>query len=148
MSSQTSNVLPIKLCNDRISSSFSQLINFIHKVENPLQRNEKKTENAIIKSLNAVCKTLKNELDGFSWLTHFVDYSQFPQSLKLVFVFDTNQALLEANNKAFFKTIFELTETRLSNEGVYIKRIDKAVFFDTEENGADFNDLNWCRKYS
>ena len=113
-----------------------------------LKRNEKKIENAIVRALNGVCETLRYESNGFSWLTHFVDYSNFPQSLKLVFVFDTNQSLKSAKNEALFQTIFELTETRLKSEGVYVKRIDKAVFFDTDENGADFNDASWCRKYS
>ncbi len=66
----------------------------------------------------------------------------------VVFVFDTSQSLENAKNKALFKTIFELTESRLKREGVSVKRIDNAVFFDTEENGADFNDASWCRKYS
>ena len=116
--------------------------------ENNLKRNEKKTESAIVKALNDVCETLKHKSDGFSWLTHFVDYSNFPQSLKLVFVFNTNQSLESAKNKATFQTIFQLTENRLKREGVSVNRIDKTVFFDTEENGADFNDANWCRKYS
>lgn len=115
---------------------------------NKLKRNEKKIESAIVKALNDVCETLKLEYDGFSWLTHFVDYSNFEQSLKLVFVFDTKISLEQAKNKTLFKTIFELTESRLKREAVTVKRIDKAVFFDTEENGADFNDSSWCRKYS
>ena len=113
-----------------------------------LKRNEKKIETAIVKALNDVCETLKNEYDGFSWLTHFVNHSDFPQSLKIVFVFETSQSLEKAKNKALFKTIFELTESRLKRESVSVKRIDKAVFFDTEENGADFNDTSWCRRYS
>ena len=119
----------------------------LYRLVKNLKRNEKKVEGSIVKALNDVCETLKYEFNGFSWLTHFVDYSNFPQSLKLVFVFDTNQSLEGAKNKALFKTIFELTETRLTSEGVYVKRIDKAVFFATEENGADFNDASWCRKF-
>ena len=115
---------------------------------NILKKNEKKIESAIVKALNSVCETLKHESKGFTWLTHFVDYANFRQSLKLVFVFDTNQSLVDAKNETLFKKIFELTETRLSSEGIYVKRLDKAVFFDTEENGADFNDTSWCRKYS
>ena len=115
---------------------------------NNLKKNEKEIESAIVKTLNSVCKTLKHGSKGFSCLTHFVDYSNFPQSLKLVFVFDTNQSLESAKNEALFKKFFELTETRLTGEGVYVKCLDKAVFFDTEENGADFNDASWCRKYS
>jgi len=113
-----------------------------------LKKNEKKTENAIVKALNGVCEKLKDESDGFIWLTHFVDYSRFPQSLKLVYVYDTNDSLINAKNKTMFKTIFDLTETRLRSEGVYIKNIHQSLFFDTEENGADFDNTSWCRRYS
>lgn len=112
-----------------------------------MKRSAKKTESSIVKALNDVCENLKLEYDGFSWLTHFVDYSNFPQSLKIVFVFDTNQSIEEAKNKVLFKTIFDLTESRLKRESITVKRIDKAVFFDTEENGADFDNASWCRKY-
>lgn len=113
-----------------------------------MKRNDKKIENSIVKALNDVCNILKDESDGFEWLTHFVDYSNFPQSLKLVFVYDNNKNLMDAKGKKLFKTIFELTEARLSSEGIYIKNIHKSLFFDTEENGADFDSLKWCRKYS
>ena len=113
-----------------------------------MNRNQKKIESAIVKALNDVCETLKDKYSGFSWLTHFVDYSNFPQSLKIVFVFDTKSSLEKAKNEALFKTIFALTESHLKRESVTIKRIDKTVFFDTEEMGADFDDSNWCRKYS
>lgn len=65
-----------------------------------MKRNEKRIENSIVKALNDVCETLKKESEGFAWLTHFVNYANFPQSLKLVFVFDTNQSLVEPVNNS------------------------------------------------
>ena len=121
---------------------------------NNLKKNDKRIETAIVKALNDVCDSLKLKYDGFSWLTHFAkyghdnNYSNFPQSLKIVFVFDNAESLNQAKNNELFKTIFGLTESRLKRESVTVKHIDKAVFFDTEENGADFNKANWCRKYS
>jgi len=112
-----------------------------------MNKTAKKTENAIIKALNEVCETLKEKQHGFVWLTHFVDYDDFPNSLKIVFVFDTNQNLINAKNETLFKTIFELTGSQLKKQSVHIKRIEKVVFFDSEENGADFNSTKWCRKY-
>ena len=113
-----------------------------------MNKNDKKIENAICTALNDVCETLKDEYEGFAWLTHFVDYAHFPQSLKIVFVFENNQYLLEAKNKGLFKTIFELCESHLKRESIHIKRMDKAVFFDTEENGADYKAMKWSRKYA
>ena len=115
---------------------------------NNFNKNKKKIEAAIVKAMNDVCDILKQEYVGFAWVTHFVDYQKIEQSLKLVFVFDTTESINQAKEKALFETIFELTESRLKRESISIKRIDRAVFFDTEENGADFNNTNWCRKYS
>jgi len=112
-----------------------------------MKKSEKKLENAIVKALNDICEELKDKYIGFSWLTHFVDYDNYPQSLKIVFVFDNNHSLNKARNESFFKDIFELTESRLKRESITVKRIDKAVFFDTEENGADFESAKWCRKF-
>jgi hypothetical protein len=111
-------------------------------------RTDKKTESAIVNALNEVCETLKLKSVGFSWLTHFVDYSDFPQSLKIVFVYDSNQNCEHARNKTQLKTISQLTESSLVKAGVVIKVIDNAMFFDTEENGADVDNRNWCRRYT
>jgi len=113
-----------------------------------MKRNDKKIEHSIVKALNEVCEILKQKQNGFVWLTHFVDYANFPNSLKIVFVFDNNQNLIEAKSASLFKTIFQLCESHLKRESIHIKRIEKAVFFDTEENGADFDSTYWCRKYS
>lgn len=113
-----------------------------------MKRTDKKLESAIVKALYEVCESLKLESVGFSWLTHFVDYSDFPQSFKIVFVYDSNQNCERARNKAQFKTIFQLTQSSLVRAGVSVKGIDKAMIFDTEENGADIDNRNWCRRYT
>ena len=113
-----------------------------------MKKSEKRLENALIKALNNICEILKDKYEGFCWLTHFVDHTNVSQSLKLVFVFKTNHALETAKNNDLFKDIFMLTESHLKRESITVKRIDKAVFFDTEENGADFENLKWCRRFS
>lgn len=113
-----------------------------------MKKTEKKTEKAIVNALNVVCECLKNKSDGFSWLTHFVDYGNFPDSLKLVFVFDTKTNLECAKNVAQFSSIYELVDAAFKREGIHVEDIDKVMFFDAEENGADVYDMKWCRKYS
>ena len=113
-----------------------------------MKKNDKKMENTIVKALTSVCETLEDEVPGFSWLTHFVDYAQFPQSLKIVFVFDTRQSLDIAKSQGINQTVQTLTKTSLANEGVLVNSLDRMMVFDTEENGADFNSVGWCRRYS
>lgn len=53
-----------------------------------MRKSDKKTDNQIIKALTEVCESAKFETQGFVWLTHTVDYSRFPQSLKVTLVFN------------------------------------------------------------
>lgn len=112
-----------------------------------MKNSDRKTENSIVKALKGVCDVLLNDTKGFCWLTHFVDYANVSQSLRIVCVFDTNQALLDAENEGLTRTIPDLAATHLEKEGLGISSIEKAVRFDTEENGADVNKARWCRKY-
>ncbi|MCH8493584.1 MAG: hypothetical protein LAT53_10160 [Idiomarina sp.] len=62
-----------------------------------MRKTHQKIDKQIIKALTAVCEDAKYECEGFTWLTHEVDYQRFPQSLRVVLVFtqDTpEQALL------------------------------------------------------
>jgi len=112
-----------------------------------MNRTEKKTENAIIRALNNVCETLKNEYSGFSWLTHFVVHSEFPESLKIVCVFDTNHSLEAAKNSGILHSVTELTKFQFEVEGVSAPSIGVAIYCDSEENGADAGSNRWCLKY-
>ncbi len=107
---------------------------------NKLKRNEQKMESAIVKAMNDVCETLKLEYDGFTWLTHFVNYANFPQSLKIVFVFDTSQSLEEAKNKELFKDCASLIQFS-HGRGTINLFIDDPVFRGTMR-GTDKTVLN------
>lgn len=48
---------------------------------------EKKMERAIVQALTKVCEQAKPKVAGFSWLTHEVDYQNFPESLQVTLVF-------------------------------------------------------------
>lgn len=77
-----------------------------------------------------------------------MDYANFTQSLKIVYVFETSQYAKSAQAEAAAKSLLELADTQLKNGGIFIPSIKKSVFFDSEENGADVNSAHWCRKYS
>ena len=113
-----------------------------------MKRLDKKTDNTIVKVLNEVCESLKNESIGFSWLTHFADYTHFPQSLRIVFVFETNQHLDNAKSTARLSTITQNTESLLKQDGIVVIHADKTIAFDTEENGANIDSPKWCRQFN
>lgn len=68
-----------------------------------MRKTDKKTERHIIRHLTDVCEAAKVECEGFIWLTHEVDYQRFPQSLRVILVF--NESVTDEVMLAEFKTL-------------------------------------------
>ena len=77
--------------------------------------------------------------EGFMWLTHLVNYKNFPDSLSIVCVFDTNEQLAKANDEAL-RTIIQ---QKLASIDISLKDIRQHVSFDTEENCERENNGKW-----
>ncbi len=93
------------------------------------KKTHKKTEQAIIKALTNVCDIAQIESEGFKWLTHTVNYNNFPASLIVLCVYNTNLDLALANKDH----IHTLIKQHLDAIGIQLKDIQKHVRFDTEE---------------
>lgn len=52
-----------------------------------MRKTDKKRDQLIIRALTAVCEKAKDDVEGFEWLTHEVDYQRFPQSLQVTLAF-------------------------------------------------------------
>lgn len=53
-----------------------------------MRKTDKKTDCEIIHALTELCEAAKYTHEGFTWLTHEVNYQRFPQSLQVTLVFD------------------------------------------------------------
>ena len=100
-------------------------------------------ENQLRTVLTEVCEAALKEIEGFQWLTHFVNYSKFPGSLKVVCIFDTN-----ANLASYMLMIDEgklnvLVQEKLFAIGVNLKDIKRHLVFDTEEDCDKYHDGKW-----
>ena len=58
-----------------------------------MRKTDKKMDNQLRHVLTEVCEVALKDINGFQWLTHVVNYSNFPKSLQVVCVFDTNENL-------------------------------------------------------
>lgn len=107
-----------------------------------MRKSDKKIENKLRISLTKVCETALNQVEGFQWLTHLVDYNNFPQSLSIICVFDLNESLAQAksNNKTDY--LKNLIEHELVSAGFKIRNTHSLVKFDTEENTKFKNDCH------
>ncbi|UTZ38654.1 Fis family transcriptional regulator [Vibrio campbellii] len=99
-----------------------------------MRKSDKKIENQIRDVLTDVCEDTLKGYDGFLWVTHTVNFSSFPQSLKIVCVFDSNQDrtnFLEADGQ---HKVASVIQSAFNRGGIKLKNIDKHLSFDTQEN--------------
>ncbi len=113
-----------------------------------MRKTDKKVDNQLSKVLTDVCETALKQFTGFQWLTHLANYSNFPKSLKVIYVFDTND-----NLKSFMVSngpheISTLIHKNLFQIGININSITNHIEYDTEENCKNNNNGNWADRLS
>jgi hypothetical protein len=108
-----------------------------------MRKTDKKIDNAVIEVLTEVCKIGQQHYTGFMWITHFVDYTDFPKSLSVVCVFDTNEQL----KKTAVNELRKLINEKLLSINIKLTDIHGQVSFDTEENCSNQNNGNWDERF-
>jgi hypothetical protein len=108
-----------------------------------MKKTVKKLDNNVVKGLTAVCETFKAKQAGFEWITHTADYSNFPASLVITCVFDTNEALRKAKESKLDIDIRIQVQQQLLKMGVLLKDAKRHVCFDTEEACFIENNGDW-----
>ena len=96
----------------------------------------KKIENNIVRALTQVCETCKTFVDGFEWLTHTVDHSNFPASLMVTCAFDSEEALSRAMSQQHDVAMIAMIHKQLLNVGIVLKKSKQHVRFATEQDVA------------
>lgn len=111
-----------------------------------MRKSDKKRDNALRKVLTHVCENALKDIPGFSWLTHMVNYDNFPESFRIVCIFDSNADLdnyLLSNNNDYLQSIIV---SELSQMDVKLNSIKSQILFDTEENCTEQDNGNWARR--
>jgi hypothetical protein len=104
-----------------------------------MRKTDKKTENALREVLTEVCEIALENYQGFKWITHFANYNNFPRSLSVVCIYDTNAHL----QKADVSGLRDLICKKLLLIDIDTKDIRRLVSFDTEENCSNENSGKW-----
>ena len=89
-------------------------------------------ERELIRALTCACETAKAEIVGFQWLTHEVDYQQFPQSLVVTWMFDSEASRARALAGADKSRMCELTQVAFEEVGISVADIAAHVAFSVE----------------
>ncbi len=112
-----------------------------------MKKTDKKIDKQICLALTKACETAKHEVQGFQWLTHFVDYNQFPSSLSVVCIFDTKAGLEQARQLMKDQLIVSLIRSELEKINIRFKDINHHVSFDTEEACVAEHNGNWQKRF-
>lgn len=111
-----------------------------------MRKTDKKIDNQLRLVLTDVCETAFKEIHGFVWLTHIVNYSNFPESLQIVCVFDTNEQLATFMAHSNQKLFTSLTHSKLNGMGVKFKSMSDHILYDTEENCTKEHNGSWANR--
>ncbi|MFI8981776.1 hypothetical protein [Ectopseudomonas khazarica] len=84
-------------------------------------------ERELIRTLTDACETARSEILGFQWLTHAVDYAQFPQSLVVTWVFDSEASRARALASADKTRMLALTQAAFDEVGISVFSIAEHV---------------------
>ena len=99
-----------------------------------MRKSDKKIENQIRDVLTNVCEGTLKGFDGFLWVTHTVNFSSFPQSLKIVCVFDSNQDRTNFLEGSGQQKVAAVVQSAFNQAGIKLKNPDKHISYDTQEN--------------
>ena len=98
-----------------------------------MKKSDKKIDNALRGALTNVCETALGSVEDFVWLTHLVNYNAFPNSLKIVCVFETDEALCKAIEDKQDDYFYTLINNELNSINIKLNQLRQQVSFDTEE---------------
>ena len=111
-----------------------------------MRKSDKKLDNQIRSGLTDVCEAALKDLEGFQWLTHLVNFNNFPQSLKVICVFDTNDSLDNYLLSGKNDYIQSLIVSELQKLDISLKSVRNQILFDTEENCKSQHNGNWSKR--
>lgn len=111
-----------------------------------MRKTDKTLENTIVKVLTQVCEQSLKEINGFQWLTHLVNYKDFPRSLTIICVFDTQDRLANLSTSLMQKNLQGLIVEQLNASGIRLPNPLKQIKFDSEEACKNQHAGNWQRR--
>lgn len=103
-----------------------------------MRKTDKKMDNNIRRLLTDLCECEFKDIDGFLWVTHDVNFAQFPKSLKIELVFDSQASLDEFKASGCYRvkgdvigvdSILTTIEKGLKSADISVKNITEHVRF-------------------
>jgi hypothetical protein len=129
-----------------------------------MKKTDKALEKALIATLTTVCEQALGAFDGFLWLTHQVNFNDYPRSLRVICVFETRaqvSTLLGSSVQSFQSQSQDLSKDtsgrallsnlitdELHEAGIYLADKRTQIKFDSEEACLVEHEGKWTRRLS
>lgn len=111
-----------------------------------MQKTVKKLDDNVVKALTKACEVAKERVPGFKWLTHTASYDRFPGSLGVICVFDTDAAIVQAQQAELDVYLRRLIQGQLLKVGIKLKDARHHVRLDSEQACQAQNKGNWAQR--
>lgn len=112
-----------------------------------MRKTDKKIDNTIRQALTNACEVALDRVEGFKWLTHLVNYNNYPESLAVICVFDSNSDLAKARTAQEDELLRVLIKENLVSAGIVLSDVRKQISFDTEEACAKEHAGKWAERF-
>jgi hypothetical protein len=99
-----------------------------------LNKTTQKIDNNVCKALTIACEEFTTEVDGFCWLTHRANYTNFPASLIVTCVFDIDAEVITAKAQKVDDRLRDVIQQQLLKVGIVLKNVRHNVHLDSEES--------------
>jgi hypothetical protein len=99
-----------------------------------MKKTDKKRENKLRIALTEVCEFGLEYVPDYHWISHSVNYSIFPDSLKITCAFSSLSAIDNFTDSECETVFKKLIQEKLAIAGVTLKNIDKQVVYVVGQN--------------
>ncbi|MCC4221930.1 Fis family transcriptional regulator [Vibrio campbellii] len=99
-----------------------------------MRKSDKKIENQIREVLTDVCEDTLKSYEGFVWVTHTVNYSSFPQSLKIICVFETSQDRANFLTGEGQRHVATAIQKAFHKAGTQLKNVEMQISYDIKSD--------------
>ncbi len=111
-----------------------------------MRKTDRKIDNELRVGLTDVCEQALKDIAGFQWLTHTVNYDDFPNSLKVVCVFDSNENLKHYLQSDDNQALVSFIQSKFKTMDIKHIRIVDYLSYDTEENCRQQHNGYWAHR--
>ncbi|MEY8252539.1 MAG: Fis family transcriptional regulator [Colwellia sp.] len=111
-----------------------------------LSKTNQKIDNNVCKALTIACELSLHEVAGFVWLTHRANYTNFPASLVITCVFNTDEEVVAMKAQQQDEILRGCIQKQLLKVGVVVRNIKKSVHFDSEQACQEKHGGQWPKR--